>query len=423
MILCTTTGYQTRAFVEAAGQMGVECVFGSDRCHVLEDPWNDGALPLRFEDPDSAALQIAGYAQQHPVHAILALGDAAAPAAARASELLRLPGHPPLAADICRNKYRSRERLQQAGLNIPRFARFPLNSDPDDIASHVVQAIGFPCVLKPLALAASRGVIRANNPSEFVSAFDRIRKLLRSPEVQVMREEASGYIQVEEYIDGAEIAVEGLVVRGQPRVLAILSKPLPLQGPFFEETIYVTPAKLPNGVEDGVHCTLEHAIAALGLFHGPFHAELRMNGSGIWPIEIAARSIGGLCSRALRFRSAHLEGNISLESVIIALCLGEDISSVEREETASGVMMIPVERGGICEGIEGVEDARQIPGIEEVIITAKPGQQMIAWPEGHSYPGFIFARGSTPHSVEHALKCAHRKLRFQVSPRLPVVRA
>lgn len=423
MILCTTTGYQTRAFVEAAGQMELEVAFGSDRCHVLDDPWGDGAIPLRFEDPEGAALQIAEYAQTKPLQGIVALGDRAAPAGARASQLLHLPSHPPEAADICRDKYRSRERLRQAGLNIPRFARFPLGSDPEEVASRVAQAIGFPCVLKPLALAASRGVIRANNPGEFGPSFDRIRKLLLSPEVQVMREETSGYVHVEEYIDGAEVAVEGLVIRGQPRILAIFDKPQPLEGPFFEETIYVAPARPAGGFHETLQSTLEQEIAALGLFHGPFHAELRINRRGFWALEIAARSIGGLCSRALRFHSPERNESLSLERVIIALALGEDVSAVQREDVASGVMMIPVQRGGIYEGVEGVEEARSLPGVEEVIITAKPGQQMIPWPEGHSYPGFIFARGSTPEAVEKALKCAHDKLRFRLSPPLPVVRA
>jgi biotin carboxylase len=423
MILCTTTGYQTRAFVEAAAQMGVEVAFGSDRCHVLEDPWRDGAVPLRFEDPEGAALQIAEYARQNPVQGIVALGDEATPAAARASRLLRLPSHPPQAAGICRDKYRSRERLRAAGLNIPEFKRFRLGSDPDEVLCDNGFRLRFPCVLKPLALSASRGVIRANNPDEFVASFERIRKLLRSPEVQVMREETSEYIHVEEYVQGAEIAVEGLVVAGQARILAIFDKPDPLDGPFFEETIYVTPARLSGGTEDEVTRTLERAIDALELFDGPYHAELRINSRGIWPLEIAARSIGGLCSRALRFRSPSWGENVSLERVIIALALGEDVSAVRREELASGVMMIPVEEEGIYEDVRGVEEALETPQVEDIVITAKPGQRMIPWPEGCSYPGFIFARGSRPESVVLALRRAYRKLQFQLAPALPVVRA
>jgi biotin carboxylase len=423
MILCTTTGYQTRAFAETAARMGLDIAFGSDRCHVLEDPWRDGAIPLRFEDPEGAALQIMEYARRHPVQGVVALGDQATPAAASASQLLRLPYHPPRAAGVCRDKYRSRERLRTAGLNVPNFARFPLHSDPDKVLRGDQSGICFPCVLKPLALSASRGVIRANNPDEFVQCFKRVRKLLCSPEVQVMREETSEYIQVEEYIEGAEVAVEGLVISGQARILAIFDKPDPLEGPFFEETIYVTPSRLSRQTQAQLCSTLNLAVAALELFHGPFHAELRINRRGIWPLEVAARSIGGLCSRALRFHSPDWGENVSLERVIIALALGENVSGVRREAVASGVMMIPVEEEGIFEDVHGVEEALEIPQIEDIIITAKPGQQMVPWPEGCSYPGFILARGRTPESVEQALRSAYHRLQFQVAPALPVLRA
>ncbi len=421
MILCTTTGYQTRAFVEAAGEMGLEAAFGSDRCHVLEDPWRDGALPLRFEDPQTSALQIVGYAQRNPVHAIVALGDGPVATAARACQMLGLPFHTPRAADVCRNKYLCRERLRAAALKTPKFGRFPLDADPRAAVSQAGSSIGFPCVLKPLALSASRGVIRANDATEFIESFERIGKLLHSADVRVMRDEASDYIQVEEYVEGIEIAAEGIVIRGEPRILAIFDKPDPLEGPFFEETIYVTPSRLPGSAQDQLRTALERAIKTLGLFHGPFHAELRINCRGVWPLEIAARSIGGLCSRALRFCSLSWGGNVSLERVIVALALGEDLCAVRREERASGVMMIPVGQDGIYESIEGVNDAREVPGVEDVIITAKPAQRLVAWPEGCSYPGFIFARGSTPEFVESALRAAHSKLRFCISAALPVI--
>ena len=423
MVLCTTTGYQTRAFVQAAAEMGLEVVFGSDRCHVLEDPWSDGAIPLRFEEPDTAAAQIAELARKNPLQGIVVLGDRPSPAAARACQLLGFPHHSPQAADVCRDKYRSRGRLQASGLNVPHFARFPVRSETNEVCPRVGRDIGFPCVLKPLALSASRGVIRANNPDEFVEGFERIRTLLRSPETQVMREETSDYIQVEEYIEGAEIAVEGLVISGQPKILAIFDKPEPLEGPFFEETIYVTPARMTSSTREVLENTLERSIAALELSNGPFHAELRINGRGIWPLEIAARCIGGLCSRALRFHCPDWGKNVSLEWVVIALALGRDVSGVRREEQASGVMMIPVEQEGIYEGIGGVNHALEIAGVEDVVITAKPGQRMIQWPEGCSYPGFIFARGREPEFVERVLRCAHGKLRFKISPALPVVRA
>ena len=421
MILCSTTGYQTRAFVEAARAMELSLALGSDRCHVLDDPWKDEALPLRFEDPEGSAQAIVKYAQSNPLRGMVALGDRPAPAAARACAVLGLPFHPPAAADTCRDKYLSRERLRAAGLNIPDFERYPIDSDPREILLSGAPGVGFPCVLKPLALSASRGVIRADNEQEFIASFDRIRALLRSPEVQVMREKASDYLQAEAYVEGREIAVEGAVDRGRMRLLAIFDKPDPLEGPYFEETIYVTPSRLTAAAQGEIEKTLERAIAALGLFHGPFHAELRWDGRCAWPIEVAARSIGGLCSRVLRFVFQGRAGCVSLERLLIDLALGRDIGAVQREEGASGVMMIPVKREGIYEGVQGLEAAQHTTSVEDIVITAAPKQHLAPLPEGGCYLGFIFARDHSPEAVEAALRAAHSLLRFEMTPTLPVV--
>lgn len=421
MILSATTGYEIRAYAEAVAAMGLEAAFGSDRCHVLDDPWRDGALPLRFENPEASASQVVEYARMNPLDAIVPLGDRTVPTAARACQRLGLLSHPAEAADICRDKFRSRERLHGHGLNIPPFARYPLESDPRQILAQ--GGVQFPCVLKPLSLSASRGVIRANNAREFTRSFERIRTLLRSPDVQVMREETTRHIQAEGYIEGAEIAAEGFVDHGSTNLLAIFDKPDPLEGPYFEETLYVTPSRLSGEVQWQVAETLRRAIDALGLFHGPFHAELRINSKGVWPLEVAARSIGGLCARALRFRSLTLGENVSLEKLMVALALGTKLQPVRREDEAAGVMMIPVEQGGIYQGTEGLEEARAIPGIEDVIITAKPSLRLIPFPEGCSYPGFIFARGRTAEFVEAALRRAHQTLRFKIAQGLPVMQS
>ncbi len=421
LLLCTTTGYQTRAFVEAAGKMGLSVVFGTDRCHVLEDPWRDGALPLRFENPEESARQVVDYARSNSVDTIVALGDRPTPTAARACQALKLLYHPPAAADTCRDKYLSRERLGAAGLNVPLFARFPLEADPRQLISSGSPALGFPCVLKPLALSASRGVIRADDPKQFANAFERIRALLLSPEVRVMREETSDFIQAEAYVEGQEIAVEGLMDRGRLKALAIFDKPDPLAGPFFEETVYVTPSRLKAETQTQIVQTLQRATQALGLFHGPLHAELRINAKGIWVLEVAARSIGGLCSRALRFCSPELGQDVSLEELLIRLALGEDVQKLHREQAASGVMMIPIPEAGIFQGVEGVERALETPGVEDVRITVKPNEKLVPLPEGSSYLGFIFARGLTPEFVEEALRFAHQKVRFVISPALPVI--
>jgi biotin carboxylase len=421
LVLCTTTGYQTRAFVEAARKIGLSVVFGTDRCRVLEDPWRDGALPLRFENPEESAGRIVDYARSSPVDAIVALGDRPTPTAARACRALKLLCHPPEAADACRDKSLFRERLSAARVNAPPFLRFHIDADARELLPSVNERVGFPCVLKPLALSASRGVIRADDADQFIGAFGRIEQLLRSPEVRVMREDTSDFIQAEAYVEGDEVAVEGLVERGELRVLAIFDKPEPLVGPFFEETIYVTPSRLKPEIQSQVVETLGRAARALGLHHGPLHAEVRINSDGVWVLEVAARSIGGLCSRALRFSLAGVSADLSLEELLIRLALGEDVRKARREEPASGVMMIPIPAAGVFQGVEGVEEARRIPGVEEIHITVKPNEKLVPLPEGASYLGFIFARGPSPGFVEEALRAAHRKMKFTVGPELPVI--
>jgi biotin carboxylase len=421
LLLTTTTGYQTQSFIKAAERLGIELIFGSDRCHVLEDPWRDGALALRFEKPEEAAQRIVDSAHENPFQGIVAVGDCAPPTAARACLPLGMPYHSVEAADTCRDKYRSRERLQAAGLPVPAFVRFPLDTHPNEIVASGAPPVGFPCVIKPLSLSASRGVIRADTPAEFVRAFERIRALLRSPEVRVTRQCSSDFIQIEKYVEGEEVAVEAVVERGRLQVLALFDKPDPLVGPFFEETIYVTPSRLPQSVQARVEETLAIAVQALGLFHGPLHAEMRINAQGVWMLEVAARPIGGLCAQALRFRAPGSSRDVSLEELIIRLAMGESVRVVRREDEASGVMMIPVTETGVFQEAEGVEAARGVAGVDDVVITASAGQKLVPLPEGSSYPGFIFARGPSPEFVEHALREAHAKLRFVMSPALPVL--
>ncbi len=412
LLLFTTTGYNGQDFVEAARKLGAACALGTDRCHVLEDPWQDGAIPLRFEDPDGAAREIAAFARGNPIQAILSVGDRPTVIAALASRALGLRHNPPEATAAARNKFRARELFRGAGLRVPRFTRFPLDQDPRAAAS----ALPFPCVLKPLCLSASRGVIRADDPAQFAAAFERLRALLLTPEIRMLQDEAADWILAEEFIEGVEVALEGLLDGGRLRPLALFDKPDPLDGPFFEETLYVTPSRLPDGIQAEIVREAERAAAALGLVHGPIHAELRLNGAGPWVLEVAARTIGGLCSRSLRFGLG-----MSLEELIIRHALGMPIAPV-REERAAGVMMLPIPRGGILKGVEGVDGARQVPGIEDVAITAKLDQDLVPLPEGSSYLGFIFARASSPHEVEAALRTAHRHLRFEIASILPVAR-
>jgi biotin carboxylase len=256
-------------------------------------------------------------------------------------------------------------------------------------------------------------VIRANHGDEFIAAFERIRALLRSPDVLVARDRQNRYIQVESFIEGREFALEGLITGGHLQMLAIFDKPDPLDGPFFEETIYVTPSRASVATQQALIAAAGKAVAALGLSHGPVHAEMRWNRDGAWMLEAAARPIGGLCARALRFN-----GGTPLEEIIIRHALGENVSGARLDGPAAGVMMIPIPRAGIYQDVTGVERATDVPCIEEVIITAKQGQKLVPLPEGASYLGFIFARGSTPVAVENALREAHERLEFRIATSL-----
>jgi biotin carboxylase len=416
LILASKLGYQSRGFAEAAEKLGVDIIFGTDRCHQLDDPWGDGALPLHFEDPRGAAAEIVRQLRERAPDAVLALGDRAAPAAAFAAQMLGLRGNPPEAVVNCCNKLRQREVLRAAGLPVPDFFSFELREEIAD----VLPRVQFPCVLKPLSLAASQGVIRADNAEQFQAAARRIRALLESPEIQVTREHTLDRLLVERYVPGREVAVEGLLGGlldgGRLRILAVFDKPDPLEGPFFEESIYVTPSRLAESEQAALADCAARTVQALGLVHGPVHAEFRINDEGPWILEAAPRPIGGLCSRALRFGAERM----FLEELLVRHALGLDGSDRVREEAAAGVMMIPVPRNGIFERVEGVEEAERLPGIEEIRITARLRDYLAAWPEGSSYLGFIFARGESPEEVEAALRAAHGKLHFVISPRLPV---
>lgn len=409
LIVASTTGYQTRLFADAARRLGMEVALATDRCHVLEDPWGDRAIAVRFDDPYPGAEAIC---QAGPFDGVLAVADRQAFLAAIVAERLGLPYNSPASVEAARDKFLARQRFLAAGLPVPRFFRL----ESDQHAGEAAAEAHYPCVLKPLGLSASRGVIRADNPDEFVAAFHRIKALLARPEIHVLREEHNRYIQVESFIPGQEYAVEGVLTAGRLKVLAVFEKPDPLDGPFFEETIYLTPPRSP---QPALVPAVEKAIHALGLTHGPIHAELRVGGGEAWVLEVAARPIGGLCAKALRFN-----GGMPLEELLLRHAAGEDISRFEREPCASGVMMIPIGRefanSAVYEGLAGLDRAVEIPGVEEIAITAKIGQTLEPLPEGSSYLGFIFARGETPENVDRALRSAHARLRFRIAAKLPV---
>ena len=458
LLLATTTGYQTRSFGEAASALGVELVFGLDRCRGLDDPWGDHALAVRFYDDPRSVDAIVSASHDGPIAGILALGDQPTVLAARAAEVLRLPFHSPAAARASRNKLDTRNALLAAGLRVPWFASADIDDDHDALAARVP----YPCVVKPLALSGSRGVIRADHPQALSTALRRLRHILLAPDVKTMKDPALRQVLVEGYIPGAEFAVEGLMHRGALDVLAIFDKPDPLDGPFFEETIYVTPSAHDTAIQERIVAAITLAAAAIGLWHGPVHAECRVNADGVFVLEVAARPIGGLCARALRFaalqvgidpasgsepfgsretgllaqgpsacgrldrslRASRQAGRqaernaIALEELLLRHALGEDVRNYRRESCASGVMMMPIPRAGVYRGVENVDEARSVAFVDEVIITAKPDQHLVPLPEGASYLGFIFARASLGADVVASLREAHGRLRFGIDREL-----
>jgi len=416
LLFTAKLGYQTRSFEDAARKLGVQLVYITDRCHQLEDPWGDQAIAVHFETPDVAAYTVMEALRGQGVNGILALGDRPAAAAAYAARGLGVRYNHPAAVEACRSKLRMKEVFRDAGLSVPWFRNLPIEPAPEP----VLLGISYPCVLKPLSLSASQGVVRANNREEFLAAAARVRRLLKSPDILATREANLDWMLVEGYIPGREVAVEGLLTDGALSVLAIFDKPDPLEGPYFEETIYVTPSRLPESVERAIEKCARDSARALGLSHGPIHAEFRINEAGVWPLEVAPRPIGGLCARALRFSLDGASEPIGLEELLFRHALELPGWNSPRERIASGVMMIPVPKSGILESVSGEEGARSIPGITELAITARLHDAIAAWPEGSSYLGFLFARGSTPEKVEQSLRDAHEKLSFTITPGLPV---
>ncbi len=415
LLLATTTGYQIRSFGEAAARLGIRLQFASDRCDRLDDPWWDGAIPVRFHDEEASVAAVVRACADAPPDGILAVGDRPAVLAARVAGAFDLPGNPPPAAAASRNKLAAKVAFRAAGLWTPSFRAVAVDDDAEALA----RSTEYPAVIKPLALSGSRGVIRVDDSIEFVAAFARVRTLLRSPDVALERDVAHGHILIESFVSGAEYAIEGVLTRGAFQAFAIFDKPDPLDGPFFEETIYVTPSRAKPEVQRRILDAVAAAIQALGLWHGPVHAECRVNAAGVYVLEVAARPIGGLCARAVRLVAPGGE-TTSLEEVLLRHAVGEDVGGFQREPAASGVMMLPIPRRGVYRGVTGVAEARTVAGVDDVVITARRETLLVPLPEGRSYLGFIFAHGDASATVALTLRRAHSRLRFTIAREIPL---
>ncbi len=406
LLLLPTRTYRATDFLDAALKLNVEVIVASEEPATTANLSPRDTLVLDFRNPTTATQTITEYAETHPITAIVGVDDDTTMLATIASAALGLPHNPVSSAKATRDKYLLRQTLAKNGVPVPNYKRFSIQENVKEIRGQ----INFPCVIKPLSLSASRGVIRANNPTQFTEVFHRITKLLNKvKESKDLDTDSFQYLLVEDYIPGIEVALEGILLKGELKTLALFDKPDPLEGPFFEETLYITPSRLSVEIQDELHCATAEASEALGLQHGPVHAELRYNEQGAHLIEIAARTIGGLCSRTLRFGTG-----MSLEELVIRHAIGQPIETFSREKQAAGVMMIPVPKAGILGEVRGRKNARNVNGIEEVNITIPVGGEVVPLPEGDRYLGFIFARADTPEMVEESLRKAHQYLEFVI---------
>jgi len=405
LIILPSTSYRAHDFIFAANKLDIELVVASDHRQALSSLLPEKSVALNFGNPQVSLKKIRDYHRKKPFEAIIGIDEETVVLAAMACEVLDLKSNAVSAVRATRDKHLMRGLISNAGLNSPKYELFSIFDQPERLTKN----IHYPCVLKPTFLSASRGVIRVNSEKEFADAFSLIRDLLSRKDIKKKGAESADKILKEDYIPGTEVALEGIIVDGELKVLAIFDKPDPLEGPYFIETIYVAPSRHPDEILTQTISETKHALEAIGLATGPVHCELRLNNKGAWIIEVAARSIGGLCSRVLKFQNG-----VSLEEVILRHTIGETIDHIHREEKSAGVMMIPVPKAGTLLGVRGVEKIRAIPGIYNVVISIGPGQSVTTPPMGSKYLGFIFAEGKSPEEVEQAIREAYSLLEVDI---------
>ena len=402
LLLLPSATYRAADFLEAARALDVDVVVASEQRQTLAEAMGDRALHLDLHDRDAATEAIVALARRGPIDAVVAVDDQGVLMAAEAAARLGLPANPHAAVAATRDKAVMRRAFAAAGVPQPAYRVV----GPEDDVATVASALGFPCVVKPVSLSGSRGVIRADDPVATDAAATRVRRILEEAD-----EDAGLPLLVERFVEGDEVALEGLLRAGRLEVLTVFDKPDPLDGPYFEETIYVTPSRKDSATLARIAARTADAIRALGLREGPIHAELRVSADDVWVLEVAARSIGGLCSRALRFGAG-----VRLEELILRHALGLPLDGLHRESAAAGVMMLPIPRAGVLVAVHGQDQARAVPGIAGLEITIHPGRPVQPLPEGDRYLGFLFARAATPAEVEHALRTAHGQLEVVIDP-------
>jgi len=405
LLLIPASSYRTHDFLEAAHALDLEVQVGTDQSQVLAEVVPDRTLVLDFFEAEIALAAIAELHSRHPLSVVLGVDDESVELAAQANQRLRIPHNSPTSVSLTRDKFGMRQCLAKAGLASPGFQRFSVASDPETLRD----SIRYPCVLKPTFLAASQGVIRADAPGEFNTAFRSLQELLADPELQKRGGERAKWVLVEDYLPGLEVSLEGVLTDGCLQTLALFDKPDPLTGPTFAETLYVAPSRLPETVQQCVRKAVEQTAQALGLTTGPVHAEARVHQGKVWMLECAARTIGGLCSRMLAF-----SGGMSLEALILRHALGRDIQTAQTISNACGVLMLPVPKDGTLHTIAGWDTVREISGVEAAVQSLPNGTAVRTLPHDARYLGFVLVREKTPAAVETTLREAWTQLQVEI---------
>jgi len=401
LLIAQANSYRIAPYLRAAERMALEVIIASHGEYSLISEVHAG-LNIELDNIEASLAKILEAACQTPFAGILGSDDSTVELAARAAQALGLPHNPPQAARLSRRKDLARAHLALADCPVPLHCLVDISKP----LQAQLAGLPWPCVIKPLNMSASRGVIRADDSAGFITACERIKPII----AEAKDEFEATHVLVEDYIDGIEVAYEGYLHNGELTTLALFDKPDPLQGPYFEETIYVTPSQLDDATRARIKQRVAQACTAYGLRTGPVHAELRIDGQDAWILEVAARTIGGDCARTLDNDKA-----FNLEELVIALAVGKPVQAGPLEK-ARGVMMIPAGKGGILRRVEGIGAARKVPGIEKVDIIIREGNELVPLPEGNQYPGYIFARGDTPDEVVNALREACAQLDFVVAP-------
>ncbi len=404
LLVAPPHSYRIAAYVQAAHSLEIDILVASEGRHSLVGAVAQG-LHVDLDSPEALPSLVAE-GRERGFAGVVATDDGTMELATAVADVLGLPHNPVESMRIARRKDLARQTLATAGLPVPGFRLLDLTA----LENSQIRTLRYPCVVKPLALSGSRGVIRADNPRDLVAACRRIQAIVK----EVREPEERERVLVEDFIPGPEVAVEGMLDDGKLRILALFDKPDPLDGPFFEEAFYVTPSRLEGDLQALIARRVQQACAAYGLRQGPVHAELRLSGGDAWILEVAARTIGGQCARLLRFGTGS-----GLEELVLAQAVGQ-WPQLEAAGGAGGVLMIPIPRAGILRRVEGVLAAGDVPYIQDVEISIREGYELVPLPEGGSYLGFIFSRAPDPHKAEEALRAAHACLNVVTAPLLPL---